>query len=212
MNEEDHYTIQQQQQQPVPPSQQQQQHQNYPPSMMIGSNGGGEGVVAAQQYPLPSNTTSSLALENDKLRSTDSNGSLLLPPGWNKAFYAYQPISNHMNHAHPTATTTTTTSNLAVPPIRMATIPHQPTSNLIQEPSPIPYQHQAPDQSARRPQRKRRRPPHSYASMIAQAILTSAEHRLTLREIYEYVQNRYPRMYEANEPGWQVSDLNEAII
>ena len=203
MNEEDHYTIQQQQS--VPPSQQQQQQQNYPP-MMIGASGGSEGI-AAQQYPLPSNTTSSLALENDKLRSTDSNGSLLLPPGWNKAFYTYQPISNHVNHAQPT----TAAPNMAVPPIRMANIP-QPTSTIVQEPSPIPYQHQAPDQSARRPQRKRRRPPHSYASMIAQAILTSAEHRLTLREIYEYVQNRYPRMYEANEPGWQVREMNELII
>lgn len=204
MNEEDHYTIQQQQS--MPPSQQQQQP-NYPPSMMIGSSAGSEGI-AAQQYPLPSYPTSSLALENDKLRSTDSNGSLLLPPGWNKAFYTYQPISNHhANHAQPVATTTTATttaSNLAVPPLRMASMPQTTTSNMIQEPSPIPYQHQAPDQSARRPQRKRRRPPHSYASMIAQAILTSAEHRLTLREIYEYVQNRYPRMYEANEPGWQV--------
>ncbi|KAI8142504.1 fork head domain-containing protein, partial [Fennellomyces sp. T-0311] len=46
-------------------------------------------------------------------------------------------------------------------------------------------------------------PPHSYASMIAQAILTSAEHKLTLRDIYDYVQKRYPHMYEANEPGWQ---------
>lgn len=53
-------------------------------------------------------------------------------------------------------------------------------------------------------QRRRRRPPHSYASMIAQAILTSEGQKLTLRDIYEWVQTRYPHMYEANEPGWQV--------
>lgn len=55
-----------------------------------------------------------------------------------------------------------------------------------------------------RPQRKRRRPPHSYASLISQAILTSKEQKLTLREIYEWVQVRYPSLYEANETGWQV--------
>ncbi|KAI7897089.1 fork head domain-containing protein, partial [Mucor mucedo] len=47
------------------------------------------------------------------------------------------------------------------------------------------------------------RPPHSYASLIAQAILTSRDQRLTLREIYEWVQTRYPHLYEANETGWQ---------
>jgi hypothetical protein len=56
----------------------------------------------------------------------------------------------------------------------------------------------------KRPIRKRRRPPHSYASLIAQAILTSKDQRLTLREIYEWVQTRYPHLYEANETGWQV--------
>jgi hypothetical protein len=55
-----------------------------------------------------------------------------------------------------------------------------------------------------RPMRKRRRPPHSYASLIAQAILTSQEQKMTLREIYEWVQTRYPHLYEANETGWQV--------
>ncbi|ORX56953.1 fork head transcription factor, partial [Hesseltinella vesiculosa] len=46
-------------------------------------------------------------------------------------------------------------------------------------------------------------PPHSYASLIAQAILTSQEQKMTLREIYEWVQTRYPHLYEANETGWQ---------
>ncbi|KAG0176097.1 hypothetical protein DFQ28_007734 [Apophysomyces sp. BC1034] len=59
------------------------------------------------------------------------------------------------------------------------------------------------DMLLNRPVRKRRRPPHSYASLIAQAILTSREQRLTLREIYEWVQTRYPHLYEANETGWQ---------
>ncbi|SAM04219.1 hypothetical protein [Absidia glauca] len=75
------------------------------------------------------------------------------------------------------------------------------------------YQHNATQQLQRegtvievpkpRPMRKRRRPPHSYASLIAQAILTSQYQRMTLREIYEWVQTRYPHLYEANETGWQ---------
>lgn len=70
------------------------------------------------------------------------------------------------------------------------------------------HQHQQQQQQQldlqKRPIRKRRRPPHSYASLIAQAILTSRDQRLTLREIYEWVQTRYPHLYEANETGWQV--------
>ena len=68
-----------------------------------------------------------------------------------------------------------------------------------------PTNEQPPQQQQKRPIRKRRRPPHSYASLIAQAILTSRDQRLTLREIYEWVQTRYPHLYEANETGWQVS-------
>lgn len=76
------------------------------------------------------------------------------------------------------------------------------------------YQHNATQQLQReatvievpkpRPMRKRRRPPHSYASLIAQAILTSQYQKMTLREIYEWVQTKYPHLYEANETGWQV--------
>jgi alpha-galactosidase/6-phospho-beta-glucosidase family protein len=78
-----------------------------------------------------------------------------------------------------------------------------PTStNVIIEQQQQEIQQQ--QQQQKRPIRKRRRPPHSYASLIAQAILTSRDQRLTLREIYEWVQTRYPHLYEANETGWQV--------
>ncbi|KAL0095586.1 fork head domain-containing protein [Phycomyces blakesleeanus] len=53
------------------------------------------------------------------------------------------------------------------------------------------------------PSRKRRRPPHSYASLIAQAILTSRNQKLSLRDIYDWIQAKYPHLYEANETGWQ---------
>ncbi|KAI7861716.1 fork head domain-containing protein [Spinellus fusiger] len=51
--------------------------------------------------------------------------------------------------------------------------------------------------------RKRRRPPHSYASLIAQAILTSRHQKLMLKDIYDWVQRKYPNLYESNETGWQ---------
>lgn len=51
--------------------------------------------------------------------------------------------------------------------------------------------------------KRRRRPPHSYASMIAQAILNSKEQKMTLRDIYNWVQEKYPHLYESNETGWQ---------
>lgn len=83
------------------------------------------------------------------------------------------------------------------------------SNNYYQQPlPPLPQQQQQQQQQLdlqKRPIRKRRRPPHSYASLIAQAILTSRDQRLTLREIYEWVQTRYPHLYEANETGWQVT-------
>ncbi|KAI8388325.1 fork head domain-containing protein [Radiomyces spectabilis] len=56
---------------------------------------------------------------------------------------------------------------------------------------------------ASRMQRKRRRPPHSYASIIAHAILSSKDQKMTLRDIYTWVQTMYPNLYKVNEAGWQ---------
>lgn len=81
----------------------------------------------------------------------------------------------------------------------------QPLPPLPQQPQQQPQPQQQQLDLQKRPIRKRRRPPHSYASLIAQAILTSRDQRLTLREIYEWVQTRYPHLYEANETGWQVT-------
>ncbi|CAJ0639353.1 7091_t:CDS:2 [Entrophospora sp. SA101] len=53
------------------------------------------------------------------------------------------------------------------------------------------------------PPRRRRRPPFSYSSLIAQAILDSPEHRLTLREVYHWIMERYPQLYKADDTGWQ---------
>ncbi|CAG8567666.1 10365_t:CDS:2, partial [Ambispora gerdemannii] len=54
-----------------------------------------------------------------------------------------------------------------------------------------------------RPPRRRRRPPFSYSSLIAQAILDSPERRLTLREVYQWIMERYPQLYKADDTGWQ---------
>ncbi|CAG8459798.1 2056_t:CDS:2 [Ambispora leptoticha] len=54
-----------------------------------------------------------------------------------------------------------------------------------------------------RPPRRRRRPPYSYSSLIAQAILDSPERRLTLREVYQWIMERYPQLYKADDTGWQ---------
>ncbi|CAO3627466.1 unnamed protein product [Cunninghamella echinulata] len=51
--------------------------------------------------------------------------------------------------------------------------------------------------------RKRRRPPFSYSSLIAQAILESENERLTLREVYRWIVEKYPALYNADDTGWQ---------
>ncbi|KAI8883488.1 hypothetical protein K501DRAFT_219200 [Backusella circina FSU 941] len=54
-----------------------------------------------------------------------------------------------------------------------------------------------------KPPRRRRRPPFSYSSLIAQAILESENERMTLRDIYSWITNKYPALYSAEDTGWQ---------
>ncbi|CDS06213.1 hypothetical protein LRAMOSA08741 [Lichtheimia ramosa] len=54
-----------------------------------------------------------------------------------------------------------------------------------------------------KPPRRRRRPPFSYSSLIAQAILASDDEKLTLREIYKWIMEKYPALYDVNDTGWQ---------
>lgn len=74
---------------------------------------------------------------------------------------------------------------------------------------PPPPPPQDPSITARpeRMSRKRRRPPFSYACMIAQAILSTMTQRMTLREIYDWATANYPQMYNPNETGWQVRKI-----
>jgi Forkhead domain len=64
--------------------------------------------------------------------------------------------------------------------------------------------------------RRRRSLPFSYSVMITQAILSSMNHQMTLRDIYFWISTRYPNLYSDSETGWQAclyrySVINEAI-
>jgi forkhead protein FKH len=48
------------------------------------------------------------------------------------------------------------------------------------------------------------KPPYSYATMIAQAIFSSDEEKLTLNNIYQWIMEKYA-FYRYSQTGWQVS-------
>ncbi|GBC06137.1 hypothetical protein RclHR1_06640015 [Rhizophagus clarus] len=107
-------------------------------------------------------------------------------------------------------------SQQSSPIYSLQTSPHQPSSTQ-QSHTPIrPFQRSHTTQNVisepfvtvtpelnNRPPRRRRRPPFSYSSLIAQAILDSPDKRLTLREVYQWIMERYPQLYKADDTGWQ---------
>jgi hypothetical protein len=55
------------------------------------------------------------------------------------------------------------------------------------------------------------KPPYSYASLIAQAINSSKDKRMTLNGIYNYITTNYP-YYQMAQNGWQVCFLHMHIL
>ncbi|KAI8073379.1 fork head domain-containing protein, partial [Gongronella butleri] len=60
------------------------------------------------------------------------------------------------------------------------------------------------------------KPPYSYATLIAHALLSSEHRRLTLSDIYQWITQHYP-FYTMSEHGWQNSirhnlSLNKAFV
>lgn len=52
------------------------------------------------------------------------------------------------------------------------------------------------------------KPPYSYASLIAQAINSSRDKRMTLNGIYKHITTNYP-YYQMTQNGWQVNIINQ---
>ncbi|KAK4054472.1 Pre-rRNA-processing protein fhl1 [Microbotryomycetes sp. JL201] len=85
--------------------------------------------------------------------------------------------------------------------------PSPATAPTVARPSPYtpaphppgaPYPDRAPDSD------RQKKPPYTYASLVAQAIMDSAAKRLTLTAICEWVEERWP-YFQSNQPGWQNS-------
>ena len=64
--------------------------------------------------------------------------------------------------------------------------------------------------SPSKPKRRRRSLPFSYSIMITQAILSSSNHQMTLRDIYLWISTRHPNLYNDSETGWQVCFLTNS--
>lgn len=90
---------------------------------------------------------------------------------------------------------------------------HAATLRQAQEATDAQREQTQPDSQAAAPagdrfasSRRRRRPPYSYSSLIAQAIASSPEGRMTLREIYTWISTSLPHLYSMEGPehqGWQ---------
>ena len=59
----------------------------------------------------------------------------------------------------------------------------------------------------RKPVKLDEKPPFSYATLIAHAILSSKHRKLTLSEIYRWISERYP-CYSMRDNRWQVKFMN----
>lgn len=54
------------------------------------------------------------------------------------------------------------------------------------------------------------KPPYSYATLIAHALLSSKDGRLTLSEIYTWISENYP-YFQQGEKSWQVHKIEKHV-
>ncbi|OMH81264.1 Forkhead box protein I3 [Zancudomyces culisetae] len=51
--------------------------------------------------------------------------------------------------------------------------------------------------------KKRRRPPFSYTVIIAHAIMSAPDRKMSLKSIYYWIKTNYPKIFEGSDVGWQ---------
>lgn len=144
-----------------------------------------------------SNRDGEATVPHEEVANSDGFDSKTNPEG---LFLPFTWKHNHQSDVYPQIQTNTRDHQSYPSPLglRLDPYPHQSYAQEMFSFETPPTQHRTSPSG-----RRRRRTPHSYASMIAQAILSSKDQKMALRDIYTWVQQRYPHLYETNETGWQ---------
>lgn len=56
------------------------------------------------------------------------------------------------------------------------------------------------------------RPPYSYMAMIQFAINSKKSRRMTLKEIYTWIEDHFPYFRKVAKPGWKVNIHNKPLV
>ncbi|CAG8598903.1 3640_t:CDS:2 [Funneliformis mosseae] len=167
------------------------------------------------QQPPPTQPPAQLSQSQPTYYQRSPPASFYSPPT-----YSYSQYSQSHSPAQPSCRRPQQLQHYSSQQYNLQSPPHHQHSQIStsqQSPTPIrPYQRNHNSQNVisepfvtvtpelnNRPPRRRRRPPFSYSSLIAQAILDSPDRRLTLREVYQWIMERYPKLYKADDTGWQ---------
>ncbi|KAI9806283.1 MAG: hypothetical protein M1825_006398 [Sarcosagium campestre] len=157
---------------------------------------------------------------------TDDNGTNLSSSRSHMASHQL-PMSSSSQHLPPTSHYSSSGHAPLAPAIRVAVKRRASTPPSARGPDPDSKNKQSPaynrglmlesteDVDYSSEANKDLKPPYSYATMIAQAILDSDEEKLTLNNIYQWIMDRYA-FYRRSQSGWQNSirhnlSLNKAF-